>query len=48
MNKNTTRYIAVIYLSALVAFTGCAGKKKIKKLKKVIASVKNLRKISNW
>lgn len=44
MNKNTTRYIAVVYLSALVAFTGCAGKKENKEAEKGYCISKELKK----
>lgn len=44
MNKNTTRYIAAIYLSALVAFTGCAGKKENEEADKGYCISKELKK----
>ncbi|MEF9479783.1 hypothetical protein OWR28_20555 [Chryseobacterium sp. 1B4] len=42
-----TKYIAAAYLSALIIFTGCAGKAENKETEKAIASVKSLRKTLN-
>ncbi len=48
MNMNTTKYIAVMYLSALVVLTGCKEEKPANDAEKAIASARNLRKTFNW
>ena len=48
MNKNITKYTAAAYLSALIIFTGCAGKQENKEAEKSYCISKELKKILNW
>ncbi|QPQ53559.1 hypothetical protein H3Z85_09670 [Chryseobacterium indologenes] len=48
MKMNTTRYIAVIYLSAFMIFTGCKDKKQENETEKAYCISKELKKILSW